>query len=112
MYTIKSAHYLGVVEKNGTRYAQVAVQSAVPGQPEMLAHFTKKDENQYEMPLLLENHADLDIDWYENNLHNAFVNITSSENSPTGNSSYTKDLLGKEILSYGDVRDSVRNGLG
>ncbi|MFD2612535.1 hypothetical protein [Paenibacillus gansuensis] len=114
MYTIKHAEYRGMVKQGGEQYAQVAVQSLLSGQPEVLAHFVSDGRGGYDMPLLLESHADLDIDWYENNLHQAFVDITDPQGTSRSFAADPKarEQFKKEVLSYGDIREKLQNALG
>lgn len=105
MDPIHNAQFRGIVEISGTRYAQVEAQTGGEGQPTLLAHFIRSATSHggFDMPFVLKNDADYELDWFDNNMHNAFVDITSSPED--------HNALKQRLLSLPEIRSELERHL-
>lgn len=105
MDNIHNAQFRGIVEISGTRYAQVEAYTGGEGESTLLAHFIRSSVSLegFDMPLVVKNNADYEQDWFDNNMHNAFVDITSS----------TEDhyALKQRLLSLPEIRSELERHL-
>lgn len=77
MMKVKHAECKWVLERNDQLCADVEV--IVEGEDiRSVALFTESKDNDYDMVMLLQKDADLDIDWYDNGLHAAYVDVSES----------------------------------
>lgn len=80
MYYIKDAKIRRFTELDGVRCAEVEVRPGAADDPELLVYITAKDQtdgqHDYDMVRIIRNDADLELDWYDNNLHSAFEEVT------------------------------------
>lgn len=89
MYTVTDAKFVQMVEQNGAMMAEVEV--SVAERNDGLKVYLYPTENGYEAAQVLSNDADYDLDWYDNDLHQAFSDISdkvlnSASTDASGNS--------------------------
>lgn len=71
---VTAARWLTVSEEGSHRLAEVEVELEGNQQP-LVATLIKEGQNRYELQSLVQEDADIDIDWYDNNLHQAYVDV-------------------------------------
>ncbi|MFB5761666.1 hypothetical protein [Paenibacillus medicaginis] len=101
MYTIKDAKIRRFTDIDGVRCAEIEVNSASVEDTGLLVYLAPSDGGDgYKMLRMLRNDADLELDWYDNNLHSAFEEVTDvvfSDNDgkdlPEKRGRFTRELL-------------------
>jgi len=97
-----------VVEREGKASAEVEVQTNQETKPVLLAYFSQADADDYDMNAVISNHAETEIDWYDNNLHAAF---TDESESFSQNGFGEWEAFKEQILSWGDIRKELAEAL-
>ncbi|MGG6311802.1 hypothetical protein [Paenibacillus macerans] len=76
MYYIKDAEYRRLDEHQGRACAVIQVYPGAVGDPDLFAYVARsKDGNGYEIIRMIRSEADLEIDWYDNSMHQAFAEV-------------------------------------
>ncbi|MGO4275285.1 hypothetical protein AB4Z22_36555 [Paenibacillus sp. TAF58] len=101
MSEIKQANIVRFTERNDVRCADVEVKAdGIKGI--LLAEFTATKDNEFDMRHVYRKDASNEIDWYDNNLHEAFKDV-SEELFNKGE----REAFIEEILSFGSIRKEL-----
>ncbi|MDF2960266.1 MAG: hypothetical protein K0S39_2001 [Paenibacillus sp.] len=100
---IKHAEFKRIMERSDTLCADVEVQ--VEGDNRSLVViFTESPDQIFDMTMILRKEAELDVDWYDNDLHSAYEDVTESLfQHKTGD----REALKEAVLNYGNVREQI-----
>jgi hypothetical protein len=104
MYRITNARYTRTVERDDTRMAEVRVQVEEHAH-EYIAYFTGSAGGVVEMPYLLYNDADFEIDYWDNPMHQAFGDISMNF------SEEDKRIFRDEVMRFSSVRQQIEQAL-
>lgn len=99
-----------IVDRGGVRCGEVEVKTDDPEHPVLLAYMTPTYGDEYDMVSVLGNDADMEIDWYDNNMHDAFTDETMALSSGVDGSGELASLK-QQILASGVVREDLAREL-
>ncbi|MFC4776417.1 hypothetical protein ACFO9Q_06475 [Paenibacillus sp. GCM10023252] len=107
------AHVRRAVDRDGLRCVEVEVQTDSPEAESVLAYFSSSLDNDYDLQAVVRNDANTAIDWYDNNMHQAFENITNElfENENVKTDWGARESFKEQVLAHGDVRDGLARQL-
>jgi hypothetical protein len=109
---IRSATFRGIREQNGYRLAEVEVQTDQSGDSSLLAYFRQGPKG-YQLVRVLQNDAQNEVDWYDNNLHAAFRDVTSSLfRGPGHEGGEDRNAFASQVLEIGDIRSALDQQFG
>ncbi|NBI28809.1 hypothetical protein [Chengkuizengella marina] len=78
MYTVQSVKDIRNVEQNGEQCMRAIIELA--GQKHSYtALFKKSSEETYKVLNMYRNEADYTVDWYDNSLHQAYINVADQK---------------------------------
>lgn len=100
-----------IVNRGGVLCGEVEVKTDDPECPVMLAYMAPAYSDEYEMIAVLGNDADMEIDWYDNNLHDAFTDQTIQLSAMSSEGMEGMESLKQQILTSGVVRDDLAREL-
>lgn len=102
------AHGRGMVSRAGSACAEVEVRTDDASAPVVLAYFASVG-SEPALKEVLRNDADTELDWFDNNMHQAFQNITdkASSSSELGRSELQR--FGDRVLAMEGVRGRIRS---
>jgi hypothetical protein len=107
MLTVMQASCRGIREWDGRRLAEVEVRTDDPGAPELLAYF-RKGPRGYQLVRVLANDARTEVDWYDNNLHEAFRDVTTQWFSgPSHSAPNNRGAFAEQVLNAPGVRPEL-----
>jgi hypothetical protein len=109
---IKQAKVVRYTERNDVPCADVEVY--IEGSDEvMLAEFTPSQDNQYDLTHIYRKEASLEVDGYENNLHQAFKDITTElfGNADQEIKWGEREAFKQQVLSFGSVQKELEEHL-
>lgn len=103
MIAIKEARFNRLIPNGGELYGEVKVL------PEgergaFLAWFAPDGRGGFRLEKLIRKEEELELDWYDNDLHHAFEDVTESRLSDGAEQS----AFVERLLAYGTVRDDMR----
>lgn len=79
-YYIKDAEYRRMDEYQDRPCAVIQVYPGAVGDPDLFVYVARTvDGNGYEIIRMIRSDADLEIDWYDNNLHQAFAEVAEDQ---------------------------------
>lgn len=110
MYYIKDAKIRRMMEYDGAPCAEVGVLPGAVGDSALLVYIVEdRREEGYEIVRILTNDADLSSDWYDNNMHNAFEDVTESAfgNSTVMGPEEERSRFQRELLIFGDLKKQL-----
>jgi hypothetical protein len=104
----KSAEYKRVMKRGDTLCADVEVQLE-DKEHSLIVLFAESQDQDYDMVTILRKEADLDVDWYDNDLHSAYVDVTVSLFTNEAGETLWKirETFKEDVLNYGDVREQL-----
>lgn len=110
MYYIKDAKIRRMMEFDGAPCAEVGVLPGGANDPALLVYIVEdKREEGYEIVRILTNDADISSDWFDNNMHEAFKDVTTS--AFTGSTLMTPEAerskFQRELLTFGDLKKQL-----
>ncbi|MCE3202880.1 hypothetical protein JI735_02495 [Paenibacillus sonchi] len=110
MYYIKDAKIRRMTEYDGAPCAEVGVLPGAVGDSALLVYIVEdRREEGYEIVRILTNDADTATDWFDNNLHDAFQDVTVS--AFTGSAIMTpedeRSKFQQELLIFGDLKKQL-----
>lgn len=100
---IRRAEFSRIIPNDGKLYGEVKVWPVKETDP-MLAWFAREEDGCLNLAKLIRKQEELDLDWYDNDLRQAFDDVTDSwftEDQPGGGCDRTE--FEREILDYGNV---------
>ncbi|WP_340025453.1 hypothetical protein MHI24_09870 [Paenibacillus sp. FSL K6-1096] len=107
MYYIKDAKIRRMTEYDGAPCAEVGVLPGAVGDLPLLVYIVEDQrEDGYEIVRILTNDADTDTDWFDNNLHDAFqdVTVTGFTGSPVMSPEEERYKFQRELLIFGNLK--------
>ncbi|KAA9000366.1 hypothetical protein F4V43_14625 [Paenibacillus spiritus] len=110
MYYIKDAKIRRMLDYDGAPCAEVGVLPGAAGDPALLVYIVEdRREDGFEIIRILTNDAALDTDWYDNNMHDAFVDVTASAftGSPIMTPEEERSKFQRELLIFGDLKKQL-----
>ncbi|MCZ8518121.1 MULTISPECIES: hypothetical protein [Paenibacillus] len=111
MAAIRHAECKRAVERSDRLCADVEVQLEGETQA-IVVLFNESEEGEYKLETILKNDADPAIDWYDNDLHAAYVDVTDELFEGQGGAGIgSKESLEQGILAFPGVRESIRSKL-
>lgn len=110
MYYIKDAKIRRMLEYDGAPCAEVEVLPGAASDPALLVYIVEdKREEGYEIVRILTNDADITTDWFDNNLHEAYKDVTTT--AFTGSNFMSPEdeqsKFQRELLIYGDIKKQL-----
>lgn len=102
---VREAHFRRVSDYRGQPEAEVEVLTGDPQTRRLLAYFTPASNGSYSLVRLLANNADYEVDWYDNDMHAAFEDVTSSAGAD-GQADFAA-----QILAYDGVKQAIDRNL-
>ncbi|XEC93225.1 hypothetical protein AB6A23_17830 [Paenibacillus tarimensis] len=103
------AHVRGAVERDGVQCAEVEVRTDDPKRPELLVYFSASKDNDYDMHSIVNHEANTEIDWFDNNLHEAFREVSGNmfETYQMKTDWGQREFFKESVLSFGNVREEI-----
>lgn len=112
MMKVREARFRRVLDRGGKPYAEVEVFTDQQRNPQMLAYFRAGEEGNYPLVKLMTNDADQEIDWFDNNMHFAFEEVTGEVFSSPDHLAITdRDYFASQILAYDGVSEELDRNL-
>jgi hypothetical protein len=110
VYYIKDAKIRRMMEYDGAPCAEVGVLPGAVSDPALLVYIVEdRREEGYEIVRILTNDADTSTDWFDNNMHDAFQDVTSSaftgSNFMSPEDEHSK--FQREVLTFGDLKKQL-----
>lgn len=108
MRKIKQANIVRFTERNDVRCADIEVKAE--GIKEiLLVEFTPTKDNDFDMSHVYRKDASNEIDWYDNNLHEAFKDVSEElfNNNEHDKEWGEREAFIEEILSFGSIRKEL-----
>jgi hypothetical protein len=104
----RHAQYQRVDKRGDSLWAEVEVQLNDEG-GSLVVWFTDSKDQDYDIVMILQKDAELDVDWYDNNLHQAYVDVTESLFADDSGETLWKlrETFKEDVLNYGDVREQL-----
>lgn len=88
-------------------FAEVELRSNEWKRP-LLATFKQRPDGALSLVSVTEKREDPELDWYENNLHEAFPNV---EETLFGERASERAAFEKEVLACGNIRETIEDKL-
>jgi hypothetical protein len=110
VYYIKDAKIRRMTEYDGAPCAEVGVLPGAAEDPALLVYIVEdRYEEGYEIVRILTNDADASADWYDNNMHNAFEDVTVSafKGSIVMDPEEERSKFQRELLIFGDLKKQL-----
>lgn len=108
MKKIKQANIVRFTERHDVRCADVEVKAdGIKGS--LLAEFSATKDNNFEMRHVYRKDASNEIDWYDNNLHEAFKDVSEElfNNNRLDKEWGEREAFSEEVLSFGSIRKEL-----
>lgn len=110
MYYIKDAKIRRMTEYDGAPCAEVGVLPGAVSDPALLVYIVEDQrEDGYEIVRILTNDADTATDWFDNNMHEAFMDVTVS--AFTGSIIMSPEderiKFQQELLMFGELKKQL-----
>ncbi|MBM7563814.1 hypothetical protein [Paenibacillus sacheonensis] len=107
---VTEAHVRRAADRDGLHCAEVEVHTSEAQNQDLLAYFGQSADNDFDMIAVVNNDARSDIDWYDNNMHQAFTDITDDLfDTPTMKTDWgERESFKEQVLSYPGVRADIR----
>lgn len=115
MYYIKDAKIRRYTEINGMRCAEIEVEPGAADDPSLLVYVAPATgSNQYQLLRIIRNDADLELDWYDNNLHSAFEDATQQAftDSSLSTAGEERGKFTSELLGFGKLEAELSEEFG
>jgi hypothetical protein len=108
MNRIEEVEFLGTAERNDVRCADVEVKVSGMDEP-LIVEFTASRDNDFDMTHIYKKDADRTLDWYDNNLHRAFKDVTVELFEDLAGETHwgPREAFKQEVLSYGNIRKEL-----
>ncbi|MBW7476180.1 hypothetical protein K0T92_15660 [Paenibacillus oenotherae] len=106
---VTEAHVRRATDREGIHCCEVEVRTDDPAAPELLAFFGPSRDNDFDMLAVVNNDANREVDWYDNNLHQAFsdVSISLFQTSTMKTDWGRRETFKEQVLSYPGVRADI-----
>jgi hypothetical protein len=108
MLTVQQSSFRRMLDIGGQAFAEVEVHTADPHEPELLAYFRNGPKG-IQLVRVVVNDADSEIDWYDNNMHQAFEDVTTRLFSgPSHAANNDRNQFAEAVLKTGGVREELQ----
>lgn len=108
---IRKAAFSRIIPNDGQLMGEVKVWPVKEEAP-LLAWFAMGEDGCLQLKKLIRKQEELDLDWYGNDLHTAFHDVTTDWFSdPAFNGGCNRTEFEREILDYGDVAAAMEQRL-
>lgn len=109
---VKQAEFKRVLERNGRLCADVEVELEGDG-GKLVVLFEESEDNDLDMVMVLRKDAETAIDWYDNDLHAAYEDITVELFADREGQTHwgPRESFKEQILSFGSVREHIHRSL-
>ncbi|WP_100540786.1 hypothetical protein [Paenibacillus sp. GM2FR] len=114
MYAIRDAKIRRITEVNGAPCAEVEVYPAAEGESALLAYLTPSSPlGGYELVKIVRSNASMEVDWFDNSMHDAFVDATDEafENTVQSTAEEERDAFKQQLLSTGQLYEQLNQRL-
>jgi hypothetical protein len=108
MSHITGARVNRMMNQNGRRVAEVEIRTDDPQSPLLAAFVSRNAAGGYEVQSVYRKDADLTTDWYDNNEHQAYEELS---NQLSGETDPSLEQLVLQALSFEDVKAELDSGL-
>ncbi|CAM3082497.1 hypothetical protein PASE110613_15710 [Paenibacillus sediminis] len=115
MYQIKDVKFRRLAEVDGVPCAEVEVHPGNEGDKPLLVYIARSNLGQgYDLMRIVRSDANLVTDWYDNNYHTAFEDVTSEafESSNVTTADAEEELFKQNLLAFGDLTSVLAKRLG
>jgi hypothetical protein len=106
MITIQDASFVRLGYSGGETFAEVQVRASGHALP-LVATFKQEADGRLTMTNVTEKHDDHNLDWYDNNLHDAYTSVLSTL--------FTEDAersaFAEEILRFKEIRETIEDSM-
>ncbi|GGH33743.1 hypothetical protein [Paenibacillus segetis] len=108
MYYIKEAKFRRMAEYNGVPCAEIQVSPGRVDDPDLFVYIARDHSGKgYEIVRMIRSDADLEIDWFNNDMHDAFAEVSEENFGDCGwpepaeqRKQFMENLLaGKDIIT-------------
>lgn len=104
----QEAHVRGMVNRAGAACAEVEVRTDDAASPVVLAYFASVG-SEPALKEVLRNDADTELDWFDNNLHQAFQEISDHGTDSRAPGRSELQQFGDRVLAIDGVRERIRS---
>lgn len=106
---IVEAHVRRSVMRNGLLCAEVEAVTDDKAVPAVLAYVDLTRNSGYELQAVIRNDANTETDWFDNNMHQAFedITVTAFQRVNQESESGTRELFKEQILASEKVRQEL-----
>ncbi len=112
MINVRDARFRRVLDREGQAFAEVEVFTDHQRDPQMLAYFRIGPKGSYSLVRLMSNDADSEIDWFDNNMHSAFEDVTVPMfTSPDHLANNDRDEFASQILACHGITEALERNL-
>jgi hypothetical protein len=112
MLKVREAQFRRVLDRLGQTYAEVEVFTDHNRNPQMLAYFRMGPDRSFLLVKVFSNNADQEIDWFENNLHSVFEDMTTQLfATPDHLAENDRGDFTAQILSYDGIIQALNRNL-
>lgn len=108
---VRRAVFKRLLERADRLCADVEVTTEGKQGGRLVALFVEEAENDYKLVSVLRNDAELETDWYDNNLHDAYEEVTDQLFAGQAEGEAARKAFESEVLAFGDVRARIREAL-
>ncbi|MGZ7440666.1 hypothetical protein [Paenibacillus sp. TH7-28] len=85
MYYIKDAEFTRMDEQRGRPCAVIQVRPGAVGDPDLFVYIARSGRGEgWEIVRMIRSDARAEIDWYDNNMHQAYTEVTEEHFGDTG----------------------------
>ncbi|MNH85571.1 hypothetical protein D3C87_492620 [compost metagenome] len=106
MYSIKDAKLTRTTDHNGTACVEIEVTPTASEEPGLLVYVARAGNGEdFEIVRMVRNESNLAIDWYNNNLHNAYEEIAEENFGDEGelDAPQQREQFRQSLLASGSI---------
>ncbi|MCI3923580.1 hypothetical protein MO973_25470 [Paenibacillus sp. TRM 82003] len=107
MVTVQHASFVRLGYSGDETFAEVEVQSDGRERP-LVATFKQERDGRLTLVNVTEKQDDHNLDWYENNLHEAYPSVMNSLFEGAEGEA-ERDAFAEQVLGFGDVRATIED---
>ncbi|BBI32442.1 hypothetical protein [Cohnella abietis] len=112
MVNVREAQFRRRLDRGGQYFAEVEVFTDHHRDPQLLAYFRNGSKGSYSLVRLIANNADYEIDWFDNNLHSAFEDLTKPVSSSSDHmEADERNQFAAQILDFPGVSEALERNL-
>jgi hypothetical protein len=112
MLTVLQASFRRLVNREGQTLAEVEAHTDLAGNPELLAYF-RDGPRGYQLVQVVANDASTQIDWYDNNLHEAYEDVTMRMFSgPSHAAVHDRTAFAQQVLGMDGITEELNRHFG